>query len=157
MKIEFGTTSFDDAAMKSSLSLDKKVRELTDKGLSDDDIIERMVGELTGPGGPLAEFGKYLGEITAETGATSLAERLAIEQAGGDRKALGVWVATGMSNMCPGCAKLHGKKMTLEEFLTTHGTNECGSNCYCVWGEGEGEVPAENLVVDQFEKEEAET
>ena len=129
--------SFERDAAAAAISLDELLRDMKAQGFTAAEISTALSDSFDAGQGPFAQFQKMAKQSVA--GLTS--QRVSIETARqlseGDGTALGVWMSTGGSNVCPGCAKLHGEKMTADEFERKHGTNECGANCYCFWMPGE--------------------
>ena len=132
---------FEGDAMGAAISLDEIVTGLHDQGMSRANIVEHLTDQFTSGRGPLADMRK---SMTADT--SGLVSRVvsidhAREMSGGDKKMIGTWITTGGRSVCPGCAALHGERMTEEEFESLHGTHECGALCYCFWLPGEVTAP----------------
>lgn len=129
--------AFERDAAQASISLDEMLRGWKAQGMTAADATTALTDSFNAGQGPFAQFQKLVKQSIA--GLTS--QRVSIETArqlsGGDGATMGVWMSTGGSNVCPGCAKSHGEKMTADEFERQHGTNECGTNCYCFWMPGE--------------------
>ncbi|NLF40954.1 hypothetical protein GX586_16040 [bacterium] len=138
LQIDVGVgAAFDRNAAQASISLDDAIRQMQRQGRTREQVQQALQSAFDAGQGPFAQF--KAGIKKSLTGLTS--QRVSIETArqlsGGDSSVMGVWMTTGGSNVCPGCAKLHGQQMSEAEFERRHGTHECGVNCYCFWMPGE--------------------
>jgi hypothetical protein len=132
-------------ASGSAQSFDRQVEAWLDSGVTESEIMDNIDAMDDIGRGPFAELAKGAVDSAVQASTTIIAVDTARELAGGDGSAMGTWMSTGGDTVCDGCAALHGKEMSLEEFEATHGTNECGERCYCYWvpdqvEKGEGPV-----------------
>ena len=123
-----------------SASLDSQISDLEEQGMSPADIADRMASMEANGRGPLAELGGSVSDSVDGVCSRAVAQAATDKITDGDGEAMVTWMTTGASNVCPGCGDLHGQQMTADEFMATHGTNECGSRCYCF--AVPGDVPA---------------
>jgi hypothetical protein len=132
-------------ASGSAQSFDRQVEAWLGSGVTEREIMDNIDAMDDIGRGPFAELAKGAVDSAVKASTTIIAVDTARELAGGDGSAMGTWMSTGGATVCDGCAALHGKEMSLEEFEATHGTNECGERCYCYWvpdqvEKGEGPV-----------------
>ena len=114
-------------------TFDSQVRNWLAQGFDEEAILGALDAEIDAGRGPFAEMANGAVDDAYMESTRIIAVETAQELAGGDDEAMGTWMSTGGDNVCPGCEALHGAEMTLDEFMQKHGTNECGSRCYCYW------------------------
>lgn len=129
--------TFERDAAQASISLDDMLRKWKAQGMTAADATKALTDAFNSGQGPFAQFQKLTKQSVAGLTSRSVSIETARNMSGGDGSVMGVWMSTGGSNVCPGCEKAHGEKMTADEFEHKHGTNECGANCYCFWMPGE--------------------